>query len=375
MATRPRIRPATPCHRPFNGRVVAGEEFAIAIPSTPASRSPSPSTFPSPASSRPSTSHARQRRASLLERRIEHRRRVKTPYVHFARSRTWTSSRDAPPTRKIKWRPSERLTTDGRDGWDINYGGGGALETNRKDQYAARHQGLPKGFEIAKEIVAPEASQAHKAFVKKERAFWKESALGSTWDFKFAREDLAHKASVTAVACSPVLPKQDSQSRRASKSIQKKARRRRRGSVARTRRASVARSRRSSVSTTKSLLEEIRPQIGQVCATGDEDALIKIWDAGSSRDLWNNTDDLDPDTQAQLKKLDWRTRDCLRVLRGHTAAITGLAFSPDGRTLLSASRDKTVRCWEVATGECVEIVRGHTAWVTALDLSLDGSFS
>lgn len=39
------------------------------------------------------------------------------------------------------------------------------------------------------------------------------------------------------------------------------------------------------------------------------------------------------------------------TLRGHTRIVTSLAFSPNGRTLASASCDSTVRLWEVFTGK------------------------
>ena len=39
-------------------------------------------------------------------------------------------------------------------------------------------------------------------------------------------------------------------------------------------------------------------------------------------------------------------------LQGHSSAVTGVAFSPDGALIASSSDDKSVRVWEVASGEC-----------------------
>ena len=37
----------------------------------------------------------------------------------------------------------------------------------------------------------------------------------------------------------------------------------------------------------------------------------------------------------------------------------GVAVFPDGRRVVSASNDKTLKVWDVATGECVATLEGY----------------
>src|SRR5262249_26121685 len=42
---------------------------------------------------------------------------------------------------------------------------------------------------------------------------------------------------------------------------------------------------------------------------------------------------------------------------GHTSTIRGLAFTPDGKQLVSGSQDKTIRVWNADTGTTARIIR------------------
>jgi WD40 repeat protein len=42
---------------------------------------------------------------------------------------------------------------------------------------------------------------------------------------------------------------------------------------------------------------------------------------------------------------------------GHSADVIGVAFTPDGKTLISTSTDSTIRFWDVATGALVRLLR------------------
>ena len=60
------------------------------------------------------------------------------------------------------------------------------------------------------------------------------------------------------------------------------------------------------------------------------------------------------------------------AIRGHDAAVTSVAFSPDG-TVVTASEDATARVWDIVDGRERFVFAGHGGPVTAATFAPDGS--
>ncbi|MCY7320964.1 MAG: serine/threonine protein kinase [Phormidesmis sp. CAN_BIN36] len=78
---------------------------------------------------------------------------------------------------------------------------------------------------------------------------------------------------------------------------------------------------------------------GQLLASGGEDRTIRLWDVASG--------------------------ECVRVLPGHSWSVSALVFESN-HTLISGSWDKTVKVWQVETGEAIAQLVGHTDSVTSV---------
>ena len=62
---------------------------------------------------------------------------------------------------------------------------------------------------------------------------------------------------------------------------------------------------------------------------------------------------------------------CFKTLTGHEAPVNALALTLQGE-LISGSRDKTLKIWDIETEKCVRTLKGHTGPINAIVLGKKG---
>jgi WD40 repeat protein len=73
-----------------------------------------------------------------------------------------------------------------------------------------------------------------------------------------------------------------------------------------------------------------------------------------------------------LKVWDLATGRELRCLTGHSSSVYSVAVTPDGKRAVSASKDKTMKVWDIDSGKQLSSLSGHLGSVLGVALTPDG---
>ena len=103
---------------------------------------------------------------------------------------------------------------------------------------------------------------------------------------------------------------------------------------------------------------------GQLIATGGFDHVVRLWnpDEVQQVDIARRIDGL-PDPPAPCRELS-----------GHDKPVCSLAFSPDGKQLVTGGEDNVLRIWQLDSDQRVDVLRGHTSYVRDCVYSPDGQW-
>ncbi|XP_042441575.1 protein HIRA-like isoform X3 [Zingiber officinale] len=104
---------------------------------------------------------------------------------------------------------------------------------------------------------------------------------------------------------------------------------------------------------------------GRLLASGSDDQVILIHEKKPGSGTTEFGSGEPPDVE------NWKVT---MTLRGHTADVVDLNWSPDDSTLASGSLDNTIHIWSVTTGICTAVLRGHSSLVKGVTWDPIGSF-
>ncbi|OKH40142.1 hypothetical protein NIES2119_04255 [[Phormidium ambiguum] IAM M-71] len=134
---------------------------------------------------------------------------------------------------------------------------------------------------------------------------------------------------------------------------------------------------------------------GQILASGGDDRKIHLWNRrqreasgtiswgdGVPHSLTFSQDGLFLASGSYRKIKIWCLQDetgtespnaqLLHTLTAHSHIVTGLIFSPDHQTLISSSRDGTIKLWQWKTGKLIQTIKEDTGAIYAIALHPNG---
>jgi WD40 repeat protein len=124
---------------------------------------------------------------------------------------------------------------------------------------------------------------------------------------------------------------------------------------------------------------------GKRLASGGRDKTMRVWDVETAGEVildkhvgWVTAVQFSPDGDSiawgsvSIRISNARTGKLIRELKGHKWGTNALAFSADGRRILSGGYDTTVRLWDAASGQQLHNFADHREWVWSVAFTPDG---
>jgi WD40 repeat protein len=129
---------------------------------------------------------------------------------------------------------------------------------------------------------------------------------------------------------------------------------------------------------------------GRRVVSGGDGGTVRVWDVESGKTILAIETGLSgveaviysPDTtmiatggrndREPLKIWDAKTGTFVANLKGHTATVYCLAWTADGKTLISGSGDYLIRTWNTTTWQQITVLTGHTSYVFGIAISPNG---
>lgn len=124
------------------------------------------------------------------------------------------------------------------------------------------------------------------------------------------------------------------------------------------------------------------PKKNNILFSGSGDKTIKVWDINKKTCTHNHTKHssgvtsiaVSPDGKTLVSGSYDKTIIVWpdQILESHSDVVFSVAISPDGQTVISGSRDKEIKVWNLKTGELLYTLTGHEGSVLSIAISPDG---
>jgi len=108
----------------------------------------------------------------------------------------------------------------------------------------------------------------------------------------------------------------------------------------------------------------------------------QAWNYANDGLVANDAEHTDPEVLMKLLSLNQSSRpywnpfpQVLKILKGHSGAVTSVCITPNGKRAISSSYDKTCIYWDLETGQELKLLKAHSDKVAFVCMTPDGKYA